>query len=144
MPCTTQKDSVELVNCAGEVVVINDKTEVSEISFYRGEIATKQEVFSELKKLKAAFQDVNDDFIIVLIDRLTANGFTKKRVQDAIGKIIDTCVYPKPRVADIISFDKRVKTYSYSEVATKCSQFKPAFESYERVEIDGKWRYIEK
>jgi hypothetical protein len=116
----------------------------SEISIYDGATATGVEMESEVQKLMAAFPEVTNDFLIILIDRLIDNGFTKERVQDAISKTIDTNPYRRPSIADIISYDKKVKLYTYSEVEKKCLPGYSAFQYYERVEIEGKQRFIEK
>ena len=116
-----------------------------EISVYSGEIATRKEVLTEAKKLIAAFPDAGNDYIILLVDRLTDNGFTAQRVHDAINHVIDTNPYKRPSIADIISFDKKVKLYTYSELEAKGRQgAKDVFKNYERVKIEGKVRFIER
>ena len=116
----------------------------SEMSVYTGEIATKDQVFSQAQKLIAAFPEITGDFIVLLTDRLTDNGFTPQRVKDAFNHVIDTNPYKRPSIADIISFDRKVKLFTYSEIEAKCSPGYSAFEKYERVHIDGKVRFIEK
>lgn len=116
----------------------------NEISIYQGSVATQSDIKSELKKLKAAFPEVDNDYIIILTSRLVEKRFTKQRVQDTINNIIDTCPYRRPAIAEIISFDKRIKVYDFLEVQNMCSPGKPAFERFERVNINGKWKYIEK
>lgn len=116
----------------------------SEMSVYSGEIASKDHVFNEAQKLIAAFPEVTKDFIILLTDRLTDNGFTPQRVKDAFNHVIDTNPYKRPSIADIISFDRKVKLFTYSEIEAKCAPGYSAFENYERVKIDGKIRFIEK
>ena len=116
-----------------------------EISIYSGELASKQQVLSEAKKLIAAFPDIGNDYIILLVDRLTDNRFTAQRVKDAINHVIDTNPYKRPSIADIISFDKKVKLFTYSEIEAKGRQGeKDVFENYERVKIEGKVRFIER
>jgi hypothetical protein len=116
----------------------------NEISIYQDPVATQSELKSEFKKLIAAFPEVDNDYIIVLTSRLVEKRFTKQRVQDAINNIIDTCPYRRPSIADIISFDKKVRIYDYSEVEKMCSPGRSAFEKFERVNINGKWKYLEK
>ena len=118
-------------------------TNRNEISVYSGEIAQPEQVKSEVRKLAAAFPSVTSDFLIVLIDRLIDNQFTKERVRDAINHIIDTSPYQKPAIADIISFDRKVKLFTFKEIEAKCSPGYPAFEHHKRVIIQGKPKYIE-
>jgi hypothetical protein len=114
-----------------------------ELSVYAGKTAEKQEIKEEVKKLLAVFPEVTNDFLIILIDRLTDNKFTKDRVKDAISHVIDTCPYKRPSIADIISFDRKVKTYSYSEMVALCTPYRTT-ENFEMVEISGVRRWIEK
>lgn len=117
----------------------------NEISVYDDEPASREHVKTEAKKLMAAFPDVSNDFIILLIDRITDNNFTKKRVKDAIAKVIDSNPYRRPSIADIISFDQKIRFYTHKEIEAKAFQgASDIFENYERIEINGKWRYIEK
>lgn len=118
--------------------------ECDEISVYTGEIASREIILSETKKLVAAFPEITNDFIILLIDRLTDNKFTAQRVKDAINNIIDNSPYKRPSIADIISFDKKIKTFSFDEIQSKCRWDYPAFNHFNRVQINGKWRYVEK
>jgi hypothetical protein len=116
----------------------------SEISVYSDELARPETVKPEVKKLLAAFPDVDNDYLIVLIDRLIKNGFTRQRVTDAINHVIDNCHYKKPMIAEIVSFDKKTKLFTYEEICQKCTHGYSAFDRYERVEIDGRIRYFEK
>lgn len=116
----------------------------NEISIYAGELATKEQIKSEVKKLIAAFPEVTSDFIILLAERISDNKFTAQRVKDAINHIIDNSPYKRPAIADIISFDRKVKLFTHSEIQAKCAPGYPAFEYYERVVINGKVKYIEK
>lgn len=117
-------------------------TECNDISLYADPKATRQEVATEVRKLASVFPTVTSDFVIVLIDRLIANGFTKQRLIDAIGSVIDNCQYP-PKVADIIGFDRKVKTYSYAEMCAMCSPYKTS-DDFEMVKINNQSRWIEK
>ena len=92
----------------------------------------------------AAFPEVTSDFLIVLMDRLIDNGFTKERVRDAINKTIDTNPYRRPSIADIISYDRKVKTYGYNEIRDKCLPGYSAFDHFEEIQINGQKRFLEK
>lgn len=69
-----------------------------------------------MKRLKNAFPQLPQGFYDILSDRIKANGFSDDRLKDAINSLIDNCIYPVPSIANIISFDKRVKLYTYSEL----------------------------
>ena len=116
----------------------------SEISIYSGPVATQTEIKSEVRKLMAAFPQVSNDFLIVLIERMIDKKFTKERIKEAINHVIDTNPYQRPSIADIISFDRKIKVYTYSEISSKCYPGYSAFDHFEKIEIEGRKRYIEK
>jgi hypothetical protein len=118
-------------------------TECDEISLYTDESASAEQIKTEVKKLLSAFPDIDNNYIIVLIDRLIANKFTKQRVCDAISSIIDTCHYKRPMIAEIVSFDRKMKLFTYSEMVAKCSPNYTS-ENFGRIEINGQIRYYEK
>lgn len=116
----------------------------SEISIFTGVTASENEIKSEVKKLMAAFPDVKNDFLIVLVERIIDKNFTKERVRDAINHVIDTNPYQRPSIANIVSFDRKIKVYTYSEISAKCYPGYSAFDYFEKIEIEGRKRYIEK
>ena len=116
----------------------------NELSIYAGDVATKEQVLGESKKLIAAFPEVTTDFVILLTERLIENQFTSQRVRDAINHVIDTSPYKRPMVADIISWDKKVRLYTYDDVQSQCAPGYPAFNHYEQISINGKIRWIQK
>jgi hypothetical protein len=84
----------------------------NEISLYQGEL-TAQCLVSCISDIKKAFPSLPVGFYDILTDRLADNGFSNDRLTDAVRNVIDTCIYPTPTIAQFISFDKRVKTYTY-------------------------------
>jgi hypothetical protein len=64
--------------------------------------ANPNEIATEVKKLVAAFSGVDNDFLIILIDRINANGLTFEQVQKSILFTIDNCTFHKPSIAEII------------------------------------------
>lgn len=116
----------------------------TEISIFTGTVASESEIKSEVKKLIATFPEVKTDFIIVLVERLIDKNFTKERVKEAINHVIDTNPYQRPSIADIISFDRKIKVYTYQDIVSKCYHGYSAFDHFEKIEIEGRKRYIEK
>ena len=84
------------------------------LSKYRGVAATDEEMIPILRELATAFPVYNSK-IAVLVKVLTANNFTAKRLSDACMHVMATCRYKEPTIADIVSFDKCIKLYTYSE-----------------------------
>ena len=108
----------------------------NEISLYDDGL-TPSCVDQELKKLTVAFPAIEPDFINVLSERLIANKFSDSRLQDAIRYLIDNFRYKKPSIADIISFDKKVKVYTYSEAYRLIEKGEvTGFEDFKIIEID--------
>jgi hypothetical protein len=55
--------------------------------------ANPNEIATEVKKLVAAFSGVDNDFLIILIDRINANGLTFEQVQKSILFTIDIVLF---------------------------------------------------
>ena len=106
------------------------------ISLYTG-VLTPQCVVSASIKLKNTFPALPKGFYDVLNDRIKEKGFSDKRLMDAVNHVIDTCVYPTPTIANIISFDKRIKLYTYDEVL-KLLDTGASFEDFKVIERNGK------
>lgn len=85
------------------------------ISTYSGTLEPKT-VASEAAKLKKAFPALSGDFFGVLYERLEANQFCDERLIDAINHVIDNCPYPTPTIAQILTYDKRTKLFTYEEM----------------------------
>ena len=100
--------------------IIRERREDS-VSIYKGELTTKN-IINRTKDIKAAFPQLPPEFFDILAKRVKANKFSDARLNDAVGNLIDTCRYPLPTIADVISFDKRVKLYTYSELTAKVNQ----------------------
>ena len=113
-------------------------TPKNEVSVYVDDIADSDYVKSHLKKLSAAYPKVTNDFIILLTERVIDNKFTKARVMDAVNNLIDTFVYEVPKVADIVSFDRRIKVFTYTDLCDKVERGE-RFDDYVRTKAG---RYI--
>lgn len=94
-------------------------------------------------KLKKAFPQLPSGFYEILSDRLEENNFTDNRLKDAINNMIDNFTYPIPTVANIISFDKRVKIYSYLDIIEMVNQYGTSvWYQYKPVRKIGNIRYF--
>lgn len=115
----------------------------NELSIYRGELSDYT-LATELKKLSVSFPQLEATFFNVLAERVKANGFTDERLKDSIGFLIDNFTYPKPSIANIISFDKRIKLYDYEEVALLVTKNETRFENFAIIKRNGKTFRIKK
>jgi len=88
-----------------------------------------------------AFPALPKGFYDVMSEMIQDEGFTDERLNDAVKNVIKTCVYPTPTIANILSWDRRIKLYNYKEVCDyideggKMSDFK-------RKEIGGRTYWI--
>ena len=85
------------------------------ISIYNGKLS-KEGIKKNCLKILAAFEKTDAMFTDLLTESLKRNGFTDERFTDAVNYVIDNCRYPKPSIADFVSYDKNVKVYSYEEI----------------------------
>lgn len=110
---------------------------VTDISIYKGEL-TQKNIVSNVAIIKKSFPSLPTGFYDVLIDRLKANEFSDQRLNDAVNHVIDTCIYPTPTIANFISFDKKIKTYTYNQVIDMLDEGDDkAFDHYKPVKFNN-------
>jgi hypothetical protein len=95
-------------------------------------LAARDFIFKKSSSLVNAFPGVTDEFVALLTDRIFKNKFTEQRLTDAIDYLVDNFKYPVPSIADIISFDKKVKLHTYQQVCDKVTAG-DKFENFERM-----------
>ena len=124
-------------------MAISGKTVRDEISLYEGgDQPDIGFIENEMKRLKFAFSQLSREYFIILNERIVDKKMTKEQVHDAISRVIDTCVYPVPGMAEILSYDRRVKLYTHKQVLAKINEGY-TFVNFEKVELDGKIYWIE-
>ena len=114
-----------------------------ELSLYQDSIAEPVQIAGAVKTLKAAFPKMGDEFFMLLCKRIGANEFTAKRLEDAVEHVIDNFPYKELNVADIVSFDKRVKLYDKNQIWDECSKGYTT-DDFEKVRISGKLYWVKK
>ena len=111
------------------------KADHYEASIYRGEL-TGPCLVECIAKLRAAFPALTDDFHSVFGSRIKELGFGDKRLKDSINHVIDNCIYPTPTVAQFLTFDKRVKLYTYDQMVKLNNELNGlAFKIYNAVHV---------
>jgi len=117
----------------------------NEISTYKGEL-TPRFVMEQMAKIQNAFPALPSGFYEAMSARLKEAGFCNERLSDAVNHVIDTCIYPQPTIAQFISFDKKVKLYSYQDML-KMADDGLWSESFQAVKLDGRtfpvWAHID-
>ena len=89
-----------------------------EISIYSGEL-TKECLLKSIKRIKNAFPQLTPGFYDILQEMIKKDNFCDSRLIDAVDNVIRTCIYPTPTIAEFISFDKKLKIFSYEEAVKK-------------------------
>ena len=88
-------------------------------SLYRDERASADDIANAIMKLSTAYpladKEESARFFALLTNRVAENGFTKKRLDDAVNWLIDNFRFKNINIADVITFDKRVRLYNYQE-----------------------------
>jgi hypothetical protein len=123
--------------------LLKESTGELEISIYRGDLTPKC-IAQEVKKIQAAFPSLEPLWFNLLSERIIANNFSDQRLKDAIGYLLDNFRYPSPSIADIISFDKRVKLLTYGQLLIENDKTGRAFKDYECIDRNGKKYWINK
>lgn len=88
-------------------------------------------------KIAVAFPELQKEFYDLLNDSLKRNGFTDKRLTDAVNFVIDNFKYPKPRIADFISYDQRIAVLTYHELINKVTSNDASFETWKAIRKDS-------
>jgi hypothetical protein len=115
------------------------------ISVYTDQQFTVKTELDCVRQLKNAFPSLPIGFYDILHDRIVDNGFSEQRLKDAVKNLIDTCVYPTPTIANIISWDKRVKLYSYNEMTDLVMKYGAStWNEYGKREVNDKVFWINK
>ena len=88
-------------------------------SLYRDELADEADIRNAVMTLSSAFpledKEERARFFALLCNRMKANGFTKQRMQDAVNYLVDNFRYKQINIADVITYDKRVRLYTHQE-----------------------------
>lgn len=72
-----------------------------------------------MAKIKASFSQLPPNFYIILASRLKEKLFSDQQLIDAVNNVIDTCVYPVPTIANFLSFNKKIRLFTYQEMLKK-------------------------
>ena len=123
--------------------IITKENNDTSMSVYVG--CLNQETFAQnVAKIKMAFPELDISFYKILKARIIEKGFSDQRLSDAVNHLIDTCQYPTPTLANILSFDKRVKVYSYHDLCTLIGKNEAIWGNYARILVAGKPFFVRK
>ena len=115
------KEILQESNLSNQLTSIS-KIQSGSISIYTGQL-TKEVIKKNCMKILAAFDKTDSMFVDLLTESLKRNGFTDQRFTDAVNYVIDHCRYPKPSIADFVSYDKNVKVYTWQDMVNNSFDF---------------------
>lgn len=85
-----------------------------DISIYSGNL-TNDCLLKSVKRIKEAFPQLTPGFYDILQEMIKKDNFCDSRLIDAVDHVIRNCRYPNPTIAEFISYDKKMKIYTYNE-----------------------------
>lgn len=95
-------------------------------------------MIESVQRIKGAFPELPAEFYDVLQERIKANGFTSERLRDAVSNVIDNCIYPRPTIAQFITYDKRITLYTYEQILNKLKDYgEDIWKSYRAIKLPG-------
>lgn len=123
---------------SGRINLVN-KGKHFEVSVYTGGVIDPEEAAIALKRLKSAFPELTDDFHNVLSDMVIEEGFDTQRFKDSINNVIKTCPYPRPAVAEFLSWDKKIELLDYDQYIAKNHELQgQASKYFQSVRLPGR------
>lgn len=138
-----QKASLGALQRVSQGAIIRDESGNAEISLYSGELEPTI-ILQSVNRLRVAFPKMSDDFFNVLAERIVANKFSNKRLQDAVNHILDNFQYKELNISDVVKFDKRAKLYSYNDVCNLVTKNQASFSDFQIIELEGNTYRIKK
>ena len=97
-----------------EIIKGNDCCQVS--IYHKGKKATQEQLTRNIAKLEMAFPKMQGEFFKILLERIDANNFSNKRLENAVNYVIDKFQYKELNVADVISWDRKINIYTYYQI----------------------------
>jgi len=126
-------------------LTISTQRRRTEISLYEGGIIPDNKfVNNEMMRLRAAFKQLDEQYFVVLMERIKSKAMTCDQLHDAISKVIDSCIYPVPGMAEILSHDRKVQLYTHKMIVDTMIPKGYDFSDFEMIELDSKKYWIEK
>lgn len=111
------------------------------MSTYTGEL-TNQGMAKAVSDIKKSFPTLDEGFYEVFLDMIKSSKFDDERLIDAVTHVIATCVYPQPTIAQFISFDRKIKMWTYAQMIDETDRNQTVFKQRTPVKIDGQTFYV--
>lgn len=105
-----------------------------QVSAYKG-VLTKETVVKSCIKIKQTFPALTTDFFDILSERITENKFSDERLKASVNHVIDNCVYLQPTIAQFLSYDKKIKLYTYEDLFLSSDDLRRIAHNYQKVKV---------
>ncbi len=110
-----------------------------EISIYIDDVVVPSVFQEQMVRLKLSFPELDNGWYEILRERVKAKGITNRQLIDAVNDLIDNFQYPKPTIANILNYNKKVAVLNYDDYLKKLNECgKEVNELYGLIDIDGK------
>jgi hypothetical protein len=106
----------------------------NEISVYSGELKTET-INVCMVKIKKTFPSLPAGFYDVFSERIKANNFCDAKLIDAVNYVIDNSTYPTPTIGQFISYDKKIKFYTYEEILKMVNELGDVWKNYAAIDL---------
>lgn len=113
----SKRDTIEGLQSLPKAITDRNGEEVAVISTYQDVVADQACIARNIARLRAGFPKMQDAFFSLLIERVIARRFTAQRLEDAVNNTLDNFHYKELTVADIVSFDRVERLYTYTQKA---------------------------
>jgi hypothetical protein len=121
------------------------KPENQKLSVFNDSLVTRGDWIAGVSEIKKAFPEIPENWFDVLGARIKDKKFTAERFKKAVENLIDTCRYPKPTPAEIISFDKKIVCYNQLEFMEQINKHGQSIQDvYEKIDINGAVHFVPK
>lgn len=101
-------------------------------------------MIQNIAKIKIAFPSLPIEFYDLFSTRIKEKGFSDKRLIDSVNNVIDTCIYPFPTIAQFLSYDQKIETFTYKQMLRKNDQERGIMSKYISVDIEGERLFVSK
>lgn len=126
----------------GSQQIITKNTTSNEISLYKPGKVDPQTWAIGSKMLINAFPKLPIEWFDLLKSLISEENFSNQKFLDSVRHLIKTCPYPEPTIANLLSYDKTVKSHTYEEILEINSKYPDSMKYFKRLN-SGKWVRIE-
>jgi len=137
-----RKQAINNLPAKKKQFLIKENKDCVELSLYKKSEITQEVAIKNIAKLKIVFSDLTQDFYTLLITEMRKRGFSNERFNDATDHVIGTCIYPKPTIAQFLSFNHIIETLTYRQIMKRNDTDRGIMNLYTSADIDGNMLFV--